>query len=224
MSAAVPLKRPVKVGQLVRRRLRELQRSPRELAEVAEVPERYITDLLTGRRQPPAPGRTDLYERMTKFLRLHRNDLSTCARAERAAGERGKQRPHPKVRERLMALCDPGKARLIDRRLARKGSAPLDRLIAARLLDVAQGLMRRVLDDEVGLRLAASRNGRTYLEMRMRVLDFLDATAETLTADDHDDFLRPHIAAWDIDLETHTMRIVLRTHEPAPRQKRALSL
>ncbi len=223
MVAAPPLKRPVKVGQLMRRRLRELRRTPGELAEAAEVPEQYITDLLTGRRRPPAPGRTDLYERMTKFLRLHRNDLSACARAERVDVE-SKQRPHPMVRQRLMQLCEPGKARVLDRRLAQKGSAPLDRLITARLLEVAQGLVRRVLDDEVGLRLAANRRGSTYLEMRMRVLEFLDATAETLTTDDHDDFLRPRIAAWDIDLETHTMRIVLRTHEPAARQQRALSI
>ena len=33
MAAALPLKRPVKVGELVRRRLRELKRSPRELAD-----------------------------------------------------------------------------------------------------------------------------------------------------------------------------------------------
>ena len=32
MPAAIPLKRPVKVGQLVRRRLKELKRTPRELA------------------------------------------------------------------------------------------------------------------------------------------------------------------------------------------------
>ena len=32
MAAALPLKRPVKVGELVRRRLRELKRTPRELA------------------------------------------------------------------------------------------------------------------------------------------------------------------------------------------------
>ncbi len=34
MPAAIPLKRPVKVGQLVRRRLKELKRTPRELADV----------------------------------------------------------------------------------------------------------------------------------------------------------------------------------------------
>src|SRR5438309_7152408 len=75
MPAALPLKDPVKVGQLLRRRLRELKRTPRELAEAVQVTEDYMADLVSGRRRPPAPGRSDLYAPMTKFLRLHRNDL-----------------------------------------------------------------------------------------------------------------------------------------------------
>jgi len=39
MPAALPLKHPVKVGQLVRRRLRELKRTPRELADAVQVSE-----------------------------------------------------------------------------------------------------------------------------------------------------------------------------------------
>jgi len=57
MAAALPLKRPVKVGELVRRRLRELKRTPRELADAVQVSEIYIADLVAGRRRPPAPGR-----------------------------------------------------------------------------------------------------------------------------------------------------------------------
>ena len=46
MAAALPLKRPVKVGELVRRRLRELKRTPRELADAVQVSEIYIADLV----------------------------------------------------------------------------------------------------------------------------------------------------------------------------------
>src|SRR2546427_10185400 len=84
MPAAVPLKHPVKVGQLVRRRLRELKRTPRELAEAVQVSEDYIVDIVAGRRRPPAPGRIDLYAPMARVLRLHRNDLPPCARGERS--------------------------------------------------------------------------------------------------------------------------------------------
>ena len=223
MAAATPLKHPIKVGELMRRRLKDLQRTPRELAEAVQVPEAYIADLLAGRRRPPAPGRTDVYDRMTKFLRLHRNDLPTCARVEREGHDGGQRRPDLKVRGLLLELCEPAKARVVSRRLAgKKGNVVLEILIAQRLLEVAQGFVRRQLDDEVGIRVAASREGCTHIDMRLRLIDFLDATPDSLTVTDHEAFVRPRIAVWDIDLETHTMKIVLRTHEPEPRQQRAL--
>src|SRR5256885_15865924 len=96
MPAALPLKHPVKVGQLVRRRLRELKRTPRELADAVQVSEDYIVDIVAGRRRPPAPGRIDLYAPMARFLRLHRNDLPTCARVERSAEPAARRRPDRK--------------------------------------------------------------------------------------------------------------------------------
>ncbi len=230
MPAAIPLKRPVKVGQLVRRRLKELRRTPRELAEALQVTERYIAELVSGRRLPPAPTRADVYTPMTKFLRLHRNDLPTCARAEREEGGPSRRRPSPRVRELLLELCEPTRARVLSRRLTQKhvggaaGGPPLDALVAQRLLEVAQGFVRRQLDDEVGIRVASSREGCTYLELRMKLLEFLDATASSITPADVEDFFRPRIGSWDLDFETQTMRIVLRTQEPAPRQKRALAI
>ena len=233
MPAAIPLKRPVKVGQLVRRRLKELKRTPRELAEALQVTEHFIAELVSGRRLPPAPTRADVYAPMTKFLRLHRNDLPTCARAEREGEGPSRRRPSPRVRELLLELCDPARARVLVRRLTQKrvgggavggGGPPLDALVAQRLLEVAQGFVRRQLDDEVGIRVASGREGCTYLELRMKLLEFLDATPSSLTATDVEDFFRPRIGTWDLDFETQTMRIVLRTQEPAPRQKRALAI
>lgn len=211
MPAALPLKQPVKVSQLVRRRLRELKRTPRELAEAVKVSEEYMSDLVAGRRRPPAPGRTDLYVPMAKFLRLHRNDLPTCARVERAAEATGQRRPDPVVWKLVLGLGDPVRQRAIGRRIARGDGAALEALIVGRLLEVAQGFVRRQLEDEVGLRVAATRDGRSYLDARMRLLEFLDASADSLTAGECEDFVLPRIAAWDIDLETRAMRIVLRS-------------
>ncbi|HXV90748.1 MAG TPA: hypothetical protein VD707_05220 [Gemmatimonadales bacterium] len=225
MAAATPLTRPIKVSRLVRRRLKDLQRSPQELAEAVQVPERYITDLLAGRRRPPAPGRTDVYDRMTKFLRLHRNDLPTCARAEREGAKASGRRPNARVRELLLSLCGPASVPVVTRRLAASRDAgALEILIAERILEVAQGYVRHQLSDEVGIRVAASREDCTFVEMRMRLLDFLDATPSSLTVDDHEAFVRPRIQRWDIDLETNAMRIVLRSNDPEPRQRRSLRL
>jgi hypothetical protein len=211
MPAALPLKQPVKVSQLVRRRLRELKRTPRELAEAVKVSEAYMSDLVAGRRPPPAPGRTDLYVPMAKFLRLHRNDLPTCARVERAQEGVGRRRPDPEVWKLVLELCDPARQRSFGRRLAKGDGADLAAVIVGRLLEVAQGFVRRQLEDEVGLRVAATRDGCTYLEARMRLLEFLDVGADSLTADDCEEFVLPRIAAWDIELETRAMRIVLRS-------------
>lgn len=211
MPAALPLKQPVKVSQLVRRRLRELKRTPRELAEAVKVSEAYMSDLVAGRRPPPAPGRTDLYVPMAKFLRLHRNDLPTCARVERAQEGVGRRRPDPEVWKLVRELCDSARQRSFGRRLAKGDGADLAAVIVGRLLEVAQGFVRRQLEDEVGLRVAATRDGCTYLEARMRLLEFLDVGADSLTAEDCEEFVLPRIAAWDIELETRAMRIVLRS-------------
>lgn len=211
MPAALPLKEPVKVGQLLRRRLRELKRTPRELAEAVKVSEDYMADLVAGRRRPPAPGRTDLYAPMTKFLRLHRNDLPTCARAERERVGAGGRRPHPEVTRQVLELCAPEHQRVLQRRIARPDGADLENVIVGRLLQVAQGFVNRKLEDEVGLRMAATRDGCTYLEARMRLLEFLDAVPDSVTVEDCMDFVIPRIAMWGIDLDSHTMRIQLRS-------------
>jgi hypothetical protein len=224
MAAALPLKRPVKVGELVRRRLRELKRSPRELAEAVQVSETYIADLVAGRRVPPAPSRMDVYAPMTKFLKLHRNDLPTCAKAERDGTTKSRRRPHPEVRRQMLDLCEPVRARTLLRKLGRKDGVGLERVIVGRLLEIAQGFVRRQLDDDVGIRIAATRDGCTYLERRMKLMEFLDVTPEGLGPADSDEFVRPRISAWDIDLDSNAMKIVLRSQEPAPRQVRALSI
>src|SRR5437762_13339445 len=53
MAAALPLKRPVKVGALVRRRLRELKRTPRQPAAAVQASDIFIDDIVGGRRRPP---------------------------------------------------------------------------------------------------------------------------------------------------------------------------
>lgn len=221
MKSTPPLKVPQNqnVGDVVRRRLSEIKRSPEELAEAAQVPAEYIADLIAGRRRPPLPGRTDLYERMTPFLRLGRNDLAACARAERARTAPNGGMPNATVGRTLLALCEPGTARELERRAAERDSAELAGLIQ-RLLEVTQGAVRRVLDDQIALRIAAARRGATYAALRMRVLEFLDATADTLTTEDLAEFFQPRIAQWDVDLQTGVLRVVLRGQDAPERGRR----
>jgi len=215
-----PLKHPVSVAHLLKSRLQETKRTSKELAEAIDLPKTYVDDLLAGKRRPPLPARTDIYERMTTFLRLGRNELALCARAERAAGPPSAPlTSNTEVVEQLMELCEPETAK----RLRQKRSANRDVELAdliQRLLDVAQGAVRRLLDDEIGLRIAASREGSTYPVMRLRVLEFLDATPDTLTEPDMVEFVRPRVENWSVDLDTGVLKVVLRAQWPNQRDRR----
>ncbi len=220
MKSSVPLKKPMPVGKLLRQRLRETERSAEDLAEAVQLPKEYIDDLIAGRRRPPQPGQTDLYDRMTSFLRLSRNDLALCASAEREATEPKRRTAlKPTVRRQLLELCEPKTAEELEARRAENGGAELMDFIQ-RLLEVTQGAVRRMLDDQIGLRVAAERYGGTYAAMRLRVLEFLEATPETLTMDDLARFLQPRVTLWDVDLETGVLRVVLRSQEPRERHRR----
>lgn len=219
MRPSIPLKEPVKVGELVRRRLHELNRSPRELAEAVHVPAEYIEELISGRRRPPRPGRTDLYDRMTRFLQLSRNDLAFCARAERHASEGGTARASSAVRL-LLGLCNPETAKAIERRSAEHGRAEVDDL-AQRVLDVAQGGVMRLLQDEIALRVAATQRGLSYAALRLKILEFLDASPATFTAEHYQEFVQPRIAMWDVDLEAGVLRVVLQGQSADDRRRPA---
>ena len=184
MALPPPPKDSPTVRALLRKRLKEINRSSQELAEAAQVPAEYVEDLIGGRRRPPMPGRTDIYERMTTFLKLGRNELAQCARAERAGTPTSSGAgPEPAVGRALLELCEPATARKLARRQGRDAAAELAGIVQ-RLLDVVQGTVRRVLENDVGLRVAAAQQGSTYVAMRFRVLQFLDATPETLTPAD----------------------------------------
>ena len=95
-------------------RLEELGLEQQELARAAHVTESYISQLLTRRKAPPAPNRTDIYDRMDKFLKLPSGELAKLAdlqRKEELKRELGDE-PGPlfhEVRELILRKCNPEK-------------------------------------------------------------------------------------------------------------------
>ena len=105
---------------LIRQRLKELGTEQRDLAAAAQVTESYISQLLTGKKAPPAPERTDIYERMETFLRLPVGKLATLADLVRTAALKRRLADPPaplfrEVRELILRKCSPEKTRPVMR-------------------------------------------------------------------------------------------------------------
>ena len=213
----------VKPGMTVRKLLKdvmtELERSTADVAEVVEVPVHYMTDLMSGRRRPPLPSRTDIYDKMTRYLRLGRTDLAECANAERQKAGPDMGSPDPDVRREMLELCDADTVRQLEKRSRKDSDVEMVKILT-RVLEVVQGTARRSLEDQIPLRIAATRTGENYLDVRLRVLEFLDTSPATLTSTDLTNFVRPQVAQWDVDLETGVLRVVLRSAGSTERHQR----
>ena len=60
---------------LIKQRLEELGLEQKDLATAAEVTDSYISQLLSRKKLPPAPDRTDIYLKMGKLLKLPKGRL-----------------------------------------------------------------------------------------------------------------------------------------------------
>lgn len=213
------------VPLLIRHRLQELGLEQRHLAQAAQVTDSYISQLLTGKRTPPAPNRTDIYEKMDKFLKLPSGELATLAdhqRKEQLKKELGDE-PAPlfrEVRELILGKCKSHTQRHLRAVFEKQPFGELERLVAQKLLDLVQGLAQQELENESWLRTVAELGGRSYEEMRVIVLEFLDTDIFHLSNENCVSFLDPLIESWDIDLATFALDIVLADRVIAANVKR----
>ena len=202
------------VRTAIRQRLEELHLEQKDLASAAGVTDSYVSQLLSGKKLPPAPGRTAIYAKMGKFLKLPPRKLSELAGHERTEELKKKLTNTPAplfkdVRELLLRKCAPGKAREIRPIFERQPFGELERLVTQKLLDVVKRVARRELESESWLKRVAQLIGRSYEEMRAIVLGFLDVDAFHVSAEQCTAFLAPLIDSWDIDLNNFGMEIVL---------------
>jgi len=205
---------------LIRQRLKELGTEQRDLAVAAQVTESYISQLLTGKKSPPAPERTDIYDRMETFLRLPAGKLSTLADLVRTNALKRKLADPPaplfkEVRELILAKCAPGKAGPMREMFEKEPFGALERLVTQKLLDVAKRVTKQELNDENWLRLVARLTDTSYEQMRVTALDFLETDVFNISPENCVTFLDPLIESWDIDFATFAMEIVL-NHSLAP--------
>jgi len=199
---------------LIRHRLRELGTEQRALAAAAQVTESYISQLLTGKKAAPAPERTDIYDKMEMFLRLPTGTLAMLAELQRtdALKKKLEEPPAPlfkEVRELILRKCEPTHKEPIRAMFEKEPFGALERLVTQKLLDVVKRVTKEELDDEDWLRLVARLADRSYEQMRVIVLEFLEADIFNVSVEHCVTFLDPLIESWDIDLATLGMEIVL---------------
>jgi len=215
----------VDVPLVIRQRLEELGADQRDLATAAQVTESYISQLLTRKKAPPAPTRTDIYDKMERFLKLPSGELSKLADLQRK--EELKRRMgapltplFKDIRELILRKCNPDSAKDIGAIFEKQPFGELERLVTHKLLDVVKGVAKEELASEHWLHMVAQLSGRSYEQIRVMVLEFLDTDIFNLSTDHCVAFLDPLIESWDIDLATFDIEIVLnRRLAPGPLKK-----
>jgi transcriptional regulator with XRE-family HTH domain len=204
----------VDVSLIIRQRLEEFGLEQRELARAAQVTESYISQLLSRRRAPPAPNRTDIYDKMDKFLKLPRGELARLADLQRKQELKKELAPEPaplfrEVREVLLRKCDADTVPQVRAIFEKEPFGELERLVTQTLLDVVKGVARQELENDHWLHMVAELSHRSYEETRVIVLEFLDTDIFHLSAEHCVSFLDPLIESWNIDLATFAIDIVL---------------
>jgi transcriptional regulator with XRE-family HTH domain len=204
----------VDVCLVIKRRLDELGLEQKDLATAAEVTESYISQLLARKKLPPAPDRTDIYEKMAKFLKLPSDRLSKLAdhqrREELKRDLAGPPAPlFREVREVILRKCIPDKEKQVRAIFEKQPFGELERLVTQKLLDVIKKVAKEELNSENWLHLVARLAGRSYEQMRVTLLEFLDTDVFNLSPENCVSFLDPLIESWDVDLTTFGMEIVL---------------
>jgi hypothetical protein len=151
---------------------------------------------------------------MEKFLKLPEGRLSDLAEQQRKNEIRKSfvDSPSPLfkgVRELILRKCAPEKQKEVRAIFETQPFGELERLVTQKLLDVAKRIAKEELDSDNWLHLVARMSGRTYEEMRVTILEFLDTDIFNISVENCVSFLDPLIDSWDIDLATFGIEIVL---------------
>jgi transcriptional regulator with XRE-family HTH domain len=198
----------------IKERMEELGLEQKDLAAGAQVTESYISQLLTRRKAPPAPERTDIYSKLERSLELPRGRLSGLADLQRKEELKRKvaEPPSPlfkEVRSLILQKCSPDKREQVHGIFEKQPFGELERLITQKVLDVAKRLANQELHREEWLRLFARLSRRSYEDVRVSILEFLDTDVFHVSNENCIAFLNPMIESWDVDFATFGIEIIL---------------
>lgn len=202
------------VCSVIKTRLQHLGLEQKDLAAAAEVTESYISQLLTRKKLPPAPDRTDIYEKLDKVLKLSKGELAKLALAQRMDSlKRSFDDPHgallKETRKLILRKCVAARQKDVRAIFEKQPFGELERLVTQKLLDVISRVARSELDNQAWLREVAQFGDKSHEQMRVIILEFLDTDIFNISNEDCISFLDPLIARWDIDLSTFEMELTL---------------
>lgn len=205
---------------VLRQHLEHLDLEQRTLAAAAQVTESYISQLLSGRKAPPAPARTDIYDKLEPLLKFPKGELARMAELQRQEEIKRKLTASPaplfkEVRELVLSKCRPDKRKQVRVIFEQQPFGELERLVTQKLLEVVKEVYKKELANEKWLRQVARHGHHSYEQMRVNILEFLDEDVFSLSPKNCVAFLQPLIQTWDIDLTTFGMDIIL-NHRVAP--------
>lgn len=201
------------IALLIKTRLKELELGQRDLARAAHVTESYISQLLTQKKLPPAPNRSDMYGKIGRALKLPHGQLAKLAdlqRREQLKKRLGDQPSPllPDMRELILRKCHPNKHRQIRAIFEKQPFGELERFVTQKLLSVVKSVARQELDNQAWLRTVARYSKRSYSEMRATMLRILDTTVFDLSDNQCLELLNQLIESWEIDLATFCFEVV----------------
>src|SRR2546422_3158500 len=163
---------------------------------------------------PATSERTDIYDKLGRALKLPAGKLAGLADLQRGQELKKKIQTSPlalfrEVRELLLQKCKAAKRTQVRAIFEKEPFGELERLITQTLLEVVKVLVREELGREKSLRTVARESNRSYKQMRVAVLEFLDTDVFNITPESCVAFLDPLIVSWDIDLASFGLQIVL---------------
>ncbi len=149
------------------------------------IPRRLVELGLT----PPAPGRTDIYDKIGFVLGLAAGELAKLAEAQRQLELKKVSRRQPPsplfehCRDLILRKCQPAAVAEVRRIFEKEPFGEFERLVTQKILDAAQKVAAEELRSEEWLRSMAQLSSRSFEQMRVEVLEFLDTDVFQISMD-----------------------------------------
>ena len=112
-------------------------------------------------------------------------------------------------RNLILRKCELQRRAEVRRIFEKEAFGEFERLVTQKILDTAQGIAREELRSEEWLRSMAQLSMRTFEQMRVAILEFLDTDVFHVSIESCVSFLDPIIDSWDIDLKTFAIELAL---------------